>query len=144
MTLRRASGWSNRDRLVQVRSPMKRLSRFSDPLLFTSITSSTDLTEERGDSRRLLASPVQIIIHLPGSFVFCYNIFHSYFHPHSNNFNTPTMTSIPPLEFTPLDVIPGVVERVSNSFLSHKTRPLEWRLLQLRKLYWAYVLHLRV
>ncbi|KAL1610695.1 Hexadecenal dehydrogenase [Paraconiothyrium brasiliense] len=44
---------------------------------------------------------------------------------------------IPPFEHTSLDEIPVVAARIRQSFLSHKTRPLEFRLVQLRKLYWA-------
>lgn len=43
------------------------------------------------------------------------------------------------LEFTntPVDEIPKIVARVRNTFFTHKTRPIEFRLKQLRKLYWA-------
>ncbi|KAL5422853.1 hypothetical protein PMIN04_004368 [Paraphaeosphaeria minitans] len=44
---------------------------------------------------------------------------------------------IPPFEHTSLDDIPAVAARIRQGFLSHKTRPLEFRLVQLRKLYWA-------
>lgn len=47
------------------------------------------------------------------------------------------MSMIPPFEHTPLDTIAAKVNEVRNSFLSHKTRPIEWRIQQLRKLYWA-------
>ncbi|KAJ4299479.1 Hexadecenal dehydrogenase [Kalmusia sp. IMI 367209] len=44
---------------------------------------------------------------------------------------------IPPFEHTPLDDIPNVAARIRAGFVSHKTRPLEFRIQQLRKLYWA-------
>jgi beta-apo-4'-carotenal oxygenase len=49
------------------------------------------------------------------------------------------MVNIPAFQNTPIERIPVIHERLSKSFLSHKTRPLEWRLTQLRKLYWGYV-----
>lgn len=42
-----------------------------------------------------------------------------------------------PLEHTPVDDIPAIAARTRASFLSHKTRPVEFRVQQLRKLYWA-------
>lgn len=47
------------------------------------------------------------------------------------------MATIPPFEHTPLEKIPGICDGVRNAFLSHKTRPIEFRLQQLRKLYWG-------
>jgi beta-apo-4'-carotenal oxygenase len=47
------------------------------------------------------------------------------------------MSQIPAFEHTPLDSIPSTVKRIKASFLSHKTRPLEYRIAQLRKLYWG-------
>jgi beta-apo-4'-carotenal oxygenase len=44
---------------------------------------------------------------------------------------------LPPFEHTSIDDIPAVAARIRQSFLSHKTRPLAFRLVQLRKLYWA-------
>lgn len=38
---------------------------------------------------------------------------------------------------TPLDSIPKVASSARNTFSTHKTKPLEYRLTQLRKLYWA-------
>lgn len=38
---------------------------------------------------------------------------------------------------TPVDDIPKIVARTNAAFHAHKTRPVEWRLKQLRKLYWA-------
>ncbi|KAL6705034.1 Hexadecenal dehydrogenase [Coniothyrium glycines] len=45
---------------------------------------------------------------------------------------------LPPFEHTPMDGIAPTCARVRASFLSHKTRPLEFRIQQLRKLYWAF------
>ncbi|KAI9882360.1 MAG: hypothetical protein M1823_005893 [Watsoniomyces obsoletus] len=45
--------------------------------------------------------------------------------------------SIPPFEHTAVEAIPEITNRLRKTFLSHKTRPLEYRLQQLRKLYWA-------
>ena len=47
---------------------------------------------------------------------------------------------IPELNYTPIDEILSTVSRVRNTFYTHKTRPLKFRLTQIRKLYWAYVL----
>ena len=44
---------------------------------------------------------------------------------------------IPAFEHTPLDDIPKVAAQVRNAFFTHKTRPIEYRLKQLRKLYWG-------
>ncbi|KAL4921672.1 Aldehyde/histidinol dehydrogenase [Aspergillus aurantiobrunneus] len=41
------------------------------------------------------------------------------------------------LQFTPIDEIQDRVARVKKTFLEHKTRDVEFRLVQLRKLYWA-------
>ncbi|KAE8379670.1 Aldehyde/histidinol dehydrogenase [Aspergillus bertholletiae] len=46
-------------------------------------------------------------------------------------------SNIPPIQFTPVEDIPGRVSTVRKTFLEHKTRDLEFRLVQLRKLYWA-------
>ena len=46
-------------------------------------------------------------------------------------------TSIPPLNFTPIESIPSIVDRVRKTFRQHKTKPIEYRLVQLRKLYWG-------
>ncbi|KAK3956794.1 Aldehyde/histidinol dehydrogenase [Pseudoneurospora amorphoporcata] len=45
--------------------------------------------------------------------------------------------AIPPFEVTPLDVISAVSSNARAAFRSHKTKDLQWRLNQLRKLYWA-------
>ncbi|RMD42380.1 hypothetical protein DV735_g2733, partial [Chaetothyriales sp. CBS 134920] len=44
---------------------------------------------------------------------------------------------IAPFAETPVEDIPKIVARVKQAFYSHKTRPIEFRLKQLRKLYWA-------
>ncbi|KAF2133735.1 aldehyde dehydrogenase [Dothidotthia symphoricarpi CBS 119687] len=48
------------------------------------------------------------------------------------------MPELPPFEHTPLDNIASTCATLRASFLSHKTRPLEFRIQQLRKLYWAF------
>lgn len=48
------------------------------------------------------------------------------------------MVDLPPFEHTPVDSIAPTAARVRTAFLSHKTRPLEFRIQQLRKLYWAF------
>jgi hypothetical protein len=48
------------------------------------------------------------------------------------------MAKVPEFVHTPIEKIPQIYNRVHKSFLAHKTRPLEWRLTQLRKLYWGY------
>lgn len=47
------------------------------------------------------------------------------------------MASIPQLEYTNKDAIPEIVNGVRATFHSQKTKPLEWRKVQLRKLYWG-------
>ncbi|EFW13604.1 aldehyde dehydrogenase [Coccidioides posadasii str. Silveira] len=44
---------------------------------------------------------------------------------------------IPKLRFTPVDEIPERVRRLRTTFFQQKTRPIDFRILQLRKLYWA-------
>jgi beta-apo-4'-carotenal oxygenase len=44
---------------------------------------------------------------------------------------------LPPFEHTPIDSIASTCSTLRASFLTHKTRPIEYRLSQLRKLYWA-------
>ncbi|KAI9699770.1 MAG: hypothetical protein M1836_002805 [Candelina mexicana] len=44
---------------------------------------------------------------------------------------------IPPFEHTPIQSIPSIVNEVRNTFHSHRTRPVEYRLVQLRKFYWG-------
>lgn len=48
-------------------------------------------------------------------------------------------SEIPPLQFTPTEEIQGRVATLRKTFFEHKTRDIEFRLVQLRKLYWAYV-----
>ncbi|KAJ6135383.1 Beta-apo-4'-carotenal oxygenase [Penicillium capsulatum] len=45
--------------------------------------------------------------------------------------------SIPDLQFTSLEDIPARIALARKAFLEHKTRDVEFRLVQLRKLYWA-------
>ena len=47
------------------------------------------------------------------------------------------MASIPDLHNTPVDNIPEIVNDVRNTFHTQKTKPLEFRKVQLRKLYWG-------
>ncbi|KAF2201189.1 aldehyde dehydrogenase [Delitschia confertaspora ATCC 74209] len=47
------------------------------------------------------------------------------------------MASLPPFENTPVDDIAGICNNIRASFLTHKTRPLDYRIRQLRKLYWG-------
>ena len=44
---------------------------------------------------------------------------------------------IPPFEKTPIDTLASTVDRLRSTFKSQKTKPVEFRLVQLRKLYWA-------
>lgn len=44
---------------------------------------------------------------------------------------------IPEIEYAPVEDIPDRVSQLKQSFLQHKTRSVEFRLVQLRKLYWA-------
>jgi beta-apo-4'-carotenal oxygenase len=44
---------------------------------------------------------------------------------------------LPAFENTPVDEIPKIVERVRSTFFTHKTKPVQFRLQQLRKLYWG-------
>lgn len=47
------------------------------------------------------------------------------------------MVELPDLQFTSLDEIPVRASTARKAFLEHKTRDVEFRLVQLRKLYWA-------
>ena len=47
------------------------------------------------------------------------------------------MDDIPPFTATPVENIPGIHQRVVDKFHSHTTRPIEYRLKQLRSLYWG-------
>ena len=48
------------------------------------------------------------------------------------------MASIPPFQSTPADKIVPAVNDVRTAFHMQKTKPLEFRKTQLRKLYWGY------
>lgn len=41
------------------------------------------------------------------------------------------------IQYTPVAEIAPIHKRLNDTFHSHKTKPLEWRLHQLRKFYWA-------
>ncbi|KAI9671960.1 MAG: hypothetical protein M1817_002309 [Caeruleum heppii] len=45
--------------------------------------------------------------------------------------------NIPAFTHTPVEAIPTIVDRVRSTFFAHKTKPIEYRLVQLRKLYWG-------
>lgn len=47
------------------------------------------------------------------------------------------MAGLPEFKATSLDEIPARVSTARKAFSEHKTRDLEFRLVQLRKLYWA-------
>lgn len=47
------------------------------------------------------------------------------------------MSKVPPFESTPLESIPSAVNLLRTTYRSQKTKPIEYRLVQLRKLYWA-------
>ncbi|KAJ5138493.1 uncharacterized protein N7515_003341 [Penicillium bovifimosum] len=47
------------------------------------------------------------------------------------------MVALPELKFTSLDEIPERISTARKAFMEHKTRDIEFRLVQLRKLYWA-------
>ncbi|KAF9891947.1 hypothetical protein FE257_002910 [Aspergillus nanangensis] len=46
-------------------------------------------------------------------------------------------SEIPPLQFTPTEEIQERISTLRKTFFEHKTRDVEFRLVQLRKLYWA-------
>lgn len=48
-----------------------------------------------------------------------------------------TKSLVPPYEATSLDSIPSICKTVRDKFDTHQTKSVEWRLVQLRKLYWA-------
>jgi beta-apo-4'-carotenal oxygenase len=48
------------------------------------------------------------------------------------------MAEMPGFEHTSMDDIAPKCAKVRASFLSHKTRPVEYRIRQLRKLYWGF------
>lgn len=37
-----------------------------------------------------------------------------------------------------MDAIPRIASSLNHTFAEHKTKPIAWRLKQLRKLYWAF------
>ncbi|KAL2171571.1 hypothetical protein VTG60DRAFT_2404 [Thermothelomyces hinnuleus] len=45
--------------------------------------------------------------------------------------------TIPEFQNTALEAIPGIASNVRGAFRTHKTKTLQWRQTQLRKLYWA-------
>lgn len=47
------------------------------------------------------------------------------------------MAANPALDLTQPNDVPGIANAVRSTFFTHKTRPLEFRLVQLRKLYWG-------
>ena len=47
------------------------------------------------------------------------------------------MSDLPPLTYTNIDSIPTVHKRVVDRFHTHQTRPIAYRLKQLRQLYWG-------
>ena len=47
------------------------------------------------------------------------------------------MEDTPALEFTVPNVIPEIASGVRSTFFTQKTRSLDFRLVQLRKLYWG-------
>ncbi len=44
---------------------------------------------------------------------------------------------IPEFQATALDAIPTIASNARATFRTHKTKDLRWRIVQLRKLYWA-------
>lgn len=46
---------------------------------------------------------------------------------------------IAPFELTPAELLPGMVEKLKTTYRSQKTRPIDYRIQQLRKLYWGLV-----
>jgi beta-apo-4'-carotenal oxygenase len=48
-------------------------------------------------------------------------------------------STIPPFQTTSMEEITPIVQRTKAAFRSQKTRPVAWRIQQLRKLYWAVV-----
>jgi len=45
--------------------------------------------------------------------------------------------TIPEFQATQLEIIPAIASNARGTFRTHKTKDLKWRLVQLRKLYWA-------
>lgn len=59
----------------------------------------------------------------------------------SSYLSTMTSAKIAPFEATDIATISPTVSRLQATFSSQKSKPLAWRLTQLRKLYWAIVDH---
>lgn len=49
------------------------------------------------------------------------------------------VSDLPTIQYTPIEEIQSRVSTLRKTFAEHKTRDVEFRLVQLRKLYWAYV-----
>ena len=47
---------------------------------------------------------------------------------------------VPGFQATPIDEITELVSKVRKTFLTQKTKDVQFRLVQLRKLYWGYEL----
>ncbi len=47
------------------------------------------------------------------------------------------MDALPPFTPTPINDISSIHDRITTKFHSHSTRPIEYRLKQLRALYWG-------
>ena len=52
-----------------------------------------------------------------------------------------TSVKLPNFENTSVEEIPSIVSRLRKTFISQKTRPTDFRIKQLRKLYWAIADH---
>lgn len=50
------------------------------------------------------------------------------------------VSNLPTIQYTPIEEIQNRASTLRKTFAEHKTRDVEFRLVQLRKLYWAYVL----
>jgi len=48
-----------------------------------------------------------------------------------------TPIDLPPFKATPIGEIDATVAKVRNTFYTHKTKDVQFRLVQLRKLYWG-------
>lgn len=48
------------------------------------------------------------------------------------------MSLVPDFQATAMDTIAASTKTARLAFASQKTKPIEWRLVQLRKLYWSY------
>ena len=91
----------------------------------------------RGESSKTWRRPTRPVrlhqYHCAGHTSFGINPIHA--HQSCNLIGT-IMAAIPQLQYTPTNAIPAIAKEVRLSFASQKTKPLEWRLVQLRKLYW--------